>query len=122
MLKLVIKDPWTTAEAPLLTSVLVNKSLLMLNTSKLPIPAKKLLEKFLGPFDIIARPGTHSWTLQLPDHLHAIHPVSHVSQLEPSVPNTILNCTQPPPPPVVINDELEYEIAEILDSKIDNLC
>ena len=34
--------------------------------------------------------------------------------------NTILNCTQPPLPPVEINDDLEYEIAKILDSKLDN--
>ena len=26
-------------------------------------PAKKLAEKFLGPFEVIARPGTHSYTL-----------------------------------------------------------
>ena len=83
-------------------------------------PAKKLSEKFLGPFDIIARPGTHSWTLRLPDHLRTIHPVFHVSQLEPSVANTIPNRTQSPPPPVEVDDDLEYEIAEILDSKIDN--
>ena len=55
-------------------------------------PSKKLSEKYLGPFDIIARPGTHSFTLRLPEHLCAIHPVFHVSQLEPSVPNTIPNC------------------------------
>ena len=47
-------------------------------------------------------------------------PVFHVSQLEPSVPNTIPNHTQPPPPPIEIDGEIEYEIAEILDSKIDN--
>jgi len=83
-------------------------------------PSKKLSEKYLGPFKIIAHPGTHSFTLRLPEHLRAIHPVFHVSQLEPSLPNTIPNRTQPPPPPVEINDDIEYEIAEILDSKIDN--
>jgi hypothetical protein len=83
-------------------------------------PSKKLSEKSLGPFDIIARPGTHSVTLRLPDHLHAIHPVFHVSQLEPAAPNTILNRTQPPPPPIEIDGKIEYEIAAILDSKINN--
>jgi hypothetical protein len=85
-------------------------------------PSKKLSEKYLGPFEIIACPGSHLVTLWLPEHLHAIHPVFHVSQLEPSVPNTIPNCTQPPPPPVEIDDDIEYKIAEILDSKIDNRC
>jgi hypothetical protein len=83
-------------------------------------PSKKLSEKSLGPFDIIARPGTHSVTLRLPDHLSAIHPVFYVSQLEPTTPNTIPNHTQPPPPPIEIDGEIEYKIMAILDSKINN--
>ena len=83
-------------------------------------PSKKLSEKYLGPFDVIAQPGTHLVTLRLPDHLRAIHPVFHLSQLEPLVPNTIPHHTQSPPPPVEIGGDLECEIAEILDSKIDN--
>ena len=39
--------------------------------------------------------------------------------LEPSTPNTLPNRVQPPPPPVIIDEELEYEISEILDSKLD---
>ena len=54
--------------------------------------------------------------------MHAIHPVFHVSMLEPSTPNSIPDCTQPPPPPVLIDGEPEYEILEILDSKLDNWC
>ena len=83
-------------------------------------PSKKLSEKYLGPFNIITHPGTHSFTLWLPKHLCAIHPVFHVSQLEPLVFNTIPNCTQPPPPPVEINGEFKFEITKVLDSKIDN--
>ena len=56
-------------------------------------PSKKLTEKYLGPFDVIAQPGTHSVTLQLSNHLRAIYPVFHLSQLEPLVPNTIPHCT-----------------------------
>ena len=52
--------------------------------------------------------------------MHSIHPVFHVSQLEPATPNTILNQIQPPPPPIEIDGEPEFEISEILDSKIDN--
>src|ERR1700733_2825121 len=83
-------------------------------------PAKKLSEEYLGPFEIIAKPGTHLFTLRLPEHLRTIHPVFHVSQLEPETRNQIPNREQPVPPPVVIDDELEYEVAEILDSNIDN--
>ena len=52
-------------------------------------PSKKLANKFLGPYGVIAQPGTHSVTLQLLDNLRAIHPVFHVSMLEPTTPNTI---------------------------------
>ena len=39
--------------------------------------------------------------------------------LEPATPNEIPNRVQSLPPPVNIEGELEYEIAEIVDSKID---
>src|SRR6266581_4400364 len=81
-------------------------------------PSKKLSEKNLGPFEIITQPGTHSHTLRLPKTMRAIRPVFHVSQLEPSIPNTIPNCIQPPSLPIEIDGEPEYEIAEILDSLI----
>src|ERR1700746_1518262 len=54
--------------------------------------------------------------------MKAMHPVFHVSQLEPAIPNTIPNCVQPLPPPIKIEGEPEYEIAEILDSKINQCC
>jgi hypothetical protein len=82
-------------------------------------PSKKLSEKNLGPFTIIAQPGSHSFTIRLPDAMRAVHPVFHVSQLEPCTPNTIPNRVQSPPPPVEMDGEPEFEIAEILDSKID---
>ena len=41
--------------------------------------------------------------------------------LEPATPNEILNRVQSPPPPVDVQGELEYEIAEVLDSKIGGL-
>ena len=40
--------------------------------------------------------------------------------LEPAVPNEIPNRVQSPPPPVDVQGELEYEIAEVTDSKIDH--
>ena len=82
-------------------------------------PSKKLSEKFLGPFEILAKAGSHSYTLRLPDTFRGVHPVFHVSMLEPSVPNEIPHREQSPPPPVEVQGELEYEISEVLDSKID---
>ena len=37
--------------------------------------SQKLSNKNVGPYEIIAKPSSHSFTLQLPDSLHAIHPV-----------------------------------------------
>ena len=50
--------------------------------------------------------------------MQAVHPVFHVSMLEPASPNTIPNRIQPPP--VIVDGEPEFEISEVLDSKIDN--
>ena len=82
-------------------------------------PSKKLSEKNLGPFEVIARPGTHSVTIRLPESMRAVHPVFHVSQLEPATQNIIPNRIQPPPPPIEVDGDTEYEISEILDTKID---
>ena len=82
-------------------------------------PSKKLSEKNLGPYPIIAQVGTLSFTIHLPNSMHAVHPIFHVSQLEPTMPNIIPNRSQPPPPPVEVDGEPEYEITEILDSKLD---
>ena len=45
--------------------------------------------------------------------MYAIHLVFHISQLEPEIPNQIPNRVQSMPLLIEIDDELEYEIAEI---------
>ena len=47
-----------------------------------------------------------------------IHPVFHVSLLERYSESEIPGRSQPPSPPVLIDNELEYEVEEILDSKL----
>ena len=37
-------------------------------------PSHKLSEKFLGPFEILAKAGSHSFTLRLPDTIHGVPP------------------------------------------------
>ena len=77
-------------------------------------PSKKLSEKYLGLLNIIAQAGPLSWTLRLPDSMQAVHPIFHVSMLEPSITNTILDWVQTPPLPVMVDGEPEYEISKIL--------
>jgi hypothetical protein len=82
-------------------------------------PSKKLSDKFLGPYEIIAKPSRASFTLRLPQEFRGVHPVYHVSMLEMAPASAIPGRTTDPPPPVEIDGDLEYEISEILDTKID---
>ena len=99
-----------------------DKVFIRLNNICTTQPLKKLAEKFLGPFEILAQVGSISFTLHLPHSMRGIHPIFHVSMLEPSIPNEFPNQTETLPPPVIINGEIEFEISEILDSKIDKHC
>ena len=80
-------------------------------------PTEKFSEKYLGPFKVIERSGSVSYKLQLPDYLRRIHPVFHVSQLEPVQLNSIPNRVQTPPPPIEVDGEEEYEVEDILNSR-----
>ena len=91
-----------------------------LSLSKPPDPPKKLSEKFLGPFEVIGKPSSHSYQVKLPAHLQSIHPVFHISQLEPTSPSSIEGRYNPPPSPIEVEGDIEYEIAQVLDSKLDH--
>ncbi|SOV04857.1 uncharacterized protein UDID_17215 [Ustilago sp. UG-2017a] len=82
-------------------------------------PTKKLDYHRLGPFSVSEIISSHAYRLQLPPSMK-IHNVFHVDRLEPYVANTIPNRVQPPPPPVEIESDLEYEVKQILDSKVDH--
>jgi len=82
-------------------------------------PTKKLAEKYLSPFEVIGKPGTHSYLIKLPNHLRTIHLVFHISQIEPAPLSNIPNHVNPLPPPIEIDGSLEFEVAQILDSKLD---
>ena len=84
-------------------------------------PSKKITKKNLGPYLIITQVGTLSFTICLPNSMCAVHPVFHISQLEPVPPNTIQNQSQAPSPPIKVNSKPKFEITKILDSKI-NQC
>ena len=82
-------------------------------------PSKKLSEKYLGPYEIISQPGTLLFTLRLPESMHSVHPVFHMSMLEPATSNTFSERIQLAPAPVILDREPKYEISRIVDSKID---
>jgi hypothetical protein len=70
--------------------------------------SSKLDYKLIGPYTILERVGSRAYKLDLPPSIN-IHPVFHISLLEPAQARNepIPGHLQPPPPPVVINDEEE---------------
>ena len=85
-------------------------------------PSKKLADKYLGPFEIIGIAGPMSFILQLPDNYRRLHPVWHVSQLEPMHEADFEGRTQSAPLPIEVEGQEEHEVAGILDSKLDRRC
>ncbi|MBW0480703.1 hypothetical protein O181_020418 [Austropuccinia psidii MF-1] len=81
-------------------------------------PTKKLSERCLGPFPILNKASTHAYHLKLPSQWKYIHPVFHISLLEPVKTSTIPNPHQEPPPPIIIDEEGGWKVSQILDSKI----
>ncbi|MBW0551073.1 hypothetical protein O181_090788 [Austropuccinia psidii MF-1] len=81
-------------------------------------PTKKLSERWLGPFIILKEVSTHAYHLKLPSQWKSIHPVFHISLLEPVKTSKIPNWHQEPPPPIIIEEEEEWEVSQILDSKL----
>lgn len=79
-------------------------------------PSNKLDYKRLGPFKIIKKISSHAYKLDLP-HTMRIHPVFHVSLLEPVVSDPLPGQKNPPPPPIMVDGEMEFVVEEILDSK-----
>ena len=80
-------------------------------------PSRKLAEKRSGPFKITERIGTHAYRLALPQQWKNVHPVFHVSKIEPyhedpKAPN------HPEPPPDIIEGEPEWEVETIRKAKI----
>jgi len=76
---------------------------------------KKLKPRKLGPYIIEKKISELSYKLDLP-HTMKIHPVVHVSSLEPYFEDSF-GRNQTPSPPIIIDDEEEYEVEEILDKR-----
>ncbi|MBW0527801.1 hypothetical protein O181_067516 [Austropuccinia psidii MF-1] len=85
---------------------------------KLTRPTKKLSEQWLGPFPILRKVSTCAYHLKLPSQWKSIHPVLHISLLEPVKTSTIPNKHEEPPPAIIIEEEEEWEVSQILDSKL----
>ena len=80
-------------------------------------PCDKLDFRRLGPFSVVKQINDVAFRLELPPSMK-IHPVFHVSLLEPYKASSIPGRSQAPPPPVEVEGTEEFEVSEILDSRI----
>lgn len=85
-------------------------------------PTQKLAKKYLGPFEVIAQPGLESITVQLPTYFQSVHPVFHISQLEPYFADMFPGCYQPAPKSVLVDEgDNHYKVSAILDTWVNSL-
>ncbi|MBW0508252.1 hypothetical protein O181_047967 [Austropuccinia psidii MF-1] len=81
-------------------------------------PTKKLSGRSSGPFPILKKVSTHAYHLKPPSQWKSIHPVFHNSLLETVKTSPIANRNQEPPPPIILEEEGEWEVSQLLDSKL----
>ena len=84
---------------------------------KIDQPMTKLAAKRYGPFPVTKVLSPVTYQLTLPEQWK-IHPVFHVDLLTLYKETTFHDANYTRPPPDLINNEEEYEIEQILDSRV----
>ena len=79
--------------------------------------SKKLDHKKFGPFKIKRKINQVAYELVLPKSMK-VHPVFHVSLLEPKSKLIVPALQEKPPTPEIIEDQEHYEVESILDSRL----
>ena len=85
---------------------------------RLKRPSRKLVEKAVGPFKVLRKEG-NTYRLELPIALKDVHPVFAPEKLRAATKLPPLRGQIADPlPPIETNGEQEWEVEEILDSKL----
>jgi hypothetical protein len=79
-------------------------------------PCDKLDYRRLGPFSIQKQINPVAYRLELPPSMK-VHPVFHISLLEPYKESAIPGRIQQPLPCIEVENHIEYEVERILDSR-----
>ena len=83
-------------------------------------PTKKLDFKSYGAYPVLKKTSFYAYQLGLPPESN-VHPVFHVNKLRLAPNDPLTGQHLPPPPPLKVSDmreEWEYEVDEILDSRL----
>src|SRR5258708_14306795 len=79
---------------------------------------KKIDHKWAGPFAIMKVISPATIKLRLSTWEKNIHPIISVSIVHPYIPDEIAEHSHPPQPgPIMVDDQEEYKVKEILDSR-----
>ncbi len=85
--------------------------------NKKPYNRKTIESRYVGPITITHRVGPNAVKLDLPPTI-INHPICNVNLLEPHIENNIPNRNiPPPPPPVIVDNQEEFIVDRIVDSK-----
>ena len=79
-------------------------------------PSRKLDARRLGPYTITRVVSPYAYELEFPASVN-LHRVQHVSLLDPVSNDPLPGQHIPPPPPILIDEEPEWYVEEILDSR-----
>jgi len=80
-------------------------------------PSKKLSPKLYGTFKVLEKKGSRAYKLEISPRWN-IHPVFHVSLLEPYQASNRPNREQHPPDPEEIEGDLEWEVERLVKTEI----
>lgn len=75
---------------------------------------RKLMPKWVGPFEVLRRAGEQAYGLKLPPSMNAIHPVFHTGLLKPWKQD---GRYQPPPPSINVDGEAEWGVEQVLQHR-----
>ena len=91
----------------------------LLSTKNLTLarPHRKLAERFIGPFQITDLIGNQAYKLELPPQIR-VHPVFHVSLLEPYQAREGEDPSEHDAPEVMPDGTVEYELEAIMDDRL----